>query len=123
MFSSRPIQPTTNQGNMVRAEQERGSAEGLDVPTFTLGFSLNTSVLWPHQPHLDPPIFQIKPSIPWTYEPPTKSGSTHPHLALTPTHHIANELLQQVLQELLGGQQRRLVQLLLPQVVVIVHGL
>lgn len=38
-------------------------------------------------------------------------------------YHISDEFFKEVLQELLGGQQRGLVQLLLPQVIVIVHWL
>lgn len=38
-------------------------------------------------------------------------------------YHVGDEFFKEVFQELLGGQQRGLVQLLLPQVVVIVHRL
>lgn len=38
-------------------------------------------------------------------------------------YHISDEFFKEVFQEFLGGQQRGLVQLLLPQVIVIVHRL
>ena len=38
-------------------------------------------------------------------------------------YHISDEFFKEVFQKLLGGQQRGLVQLLLPQVIVIVHRL
>lgn len=38
-------------------------------------------------------------------------------------YHISNEFFKEVFKELLGGQQRGLVQLLLPQVIIIVHRL
>lgn len=38
-------------------------------------------------------------------------------------YHVSDEFFKEVFKELLGGQQRGLVQLFLPQVVVIVHWL
>ena len=38
-------------------------------------------------------------------------------------YHVSDEFFKEVFQELLGGQQRGLVQLFLPQVIVIVHRL
>lgn len=38
-------------------------------------------------------------------------------------YHISDEFFKEVFQEFLGGQQRGLVQLFLPQVIVIVHRL